>query len=233
MYWLRLIVLALMMLGAGCHTTRMGMQLARSLDDADSMPIKRPKSNSFGGSLIVGPWVVRQLAWNADERTCSANGASMDTINVKPYSFAITAAEQMLNVECAAKAHMRRTPDNSMVNMNNHPRLDCTFRDASGGTLHIESLQQGVYAGSAAFDSRSWAIRTVNTDTRGRTSVLGPLGYEVSDGTKVVAAMEVFKDGRAWMHPTLSAQDELRMAGIFGALLLQGPQQPLEFEKCQ
>jgi hypothetical protein len=50
-----------------------------------------------------------------------------------------------------------------------------------------------------------------------------PLGYEVTGGDRVVAAVETINQGRVWMDPAVSPRDQERLAVAIMVLLLYDP----------
>jgi len=88
-------------------------------------------------------------------------------------------------------------------NLNQNPRFD-----APAGQLK----------GSGA----EFSIRPVTSLENGQSSwSTTALGYEFWQGNRAIAAVETLNDGRVWINPALTGQQQLLAAGVAAALLLR------------
>jgi hypothetical protein len=88
-------------------------------------------------------------------------------------------------------------------NLNQNPRFKTTTGQIMGPGMNLVIQSVSQLEGGQS----SWSTTA--------------LGYELVDDGKVLAAVETLNDGRVWISPQLSSQQQLVTAGIAAALLLR------------
>ena len=103
------------------------------------------------------------------------------------------------------------------------PPLACGFRGVGDGTLRLRTTPANTEEGEIEFGQPLWTVRSVHQLQGVKFRSGDPVGYEVTSGSQVIAAVETINRGRVWIDPSLSTEDRMRMAAVSTALLMYKP----------
>jgi hypothetical protein len=117
-----------------------------------------------------------------------------------------------------------RITDETQVTLPGFPRLDCEFSGSLTGVMTLKAEFPSMRDnGVAEFGARRWQVRSVN-NLQGQSGSfpLARFGYELLRETRVVAAVEIQGNGRVWMTPGLSPDEQNELSTLMTALLYYG-----------
>lgn len=117
-----------------------------------------------------------------------------------------------------------RTTDETEATLPGFPRLDCEFSGAQNGVMSLRSSFPAQRdSGIAEFGGRRWQIRSVNNLQGQRGSFpIARFGYELMLEERVVAAVDLQRNGRIWMLPGLQPAQQDEVSTLVAALLYFG-----------
>jgi hypothetical protein len=228
------IALMLAMLAAGC-TAPPAMKLSPDLAAVSPQPVSGREAFLGRGVLVFDRWNSTVPAripndhWLRVTNSIGTGAGEVDGIRVDraALDFSVRsgsgAAASTTQSNCVARgrfakhtAHRGRATDETSVNIQGYPRIDCDFNGARAGQLSLRpSWLSQRDSGAAEFGARRWTVESVNNVESQRTNFpLTRFGYEFSSKGKVVAAVETWGAGRVWIDPALdeAEQDELAVA---------------------
>ena len=117
-----------------------------------------------------------------------------------------------------------RTTNETSVTLPGFPRLDCEFSGAYTGVMSLRTdFATQRDSGVADFGARRWEVRSVNNLQAQKGSFpLARFGYEFLLDDRVVAAVETQGNGRIWMLPGLTPDQENELSALMTAMLYFG-----------
>ena len=223
----------------GCATAGVAMKLAPELTATTAMPVT---GRNTWNQLVFGPWQVsmpapyRMDGWQiaGTPRFIPANSELSVNAERASLEFEVAAdapGSHPTSAGCLAQGRFAslttfhsRSTDETSVTIPGYPRLDCEFKGARVGTLTLRAdfvTQRD--SGDARFGADTWLVRSVNSHAKQRSNFpLARFGYEIVLGERVVAAVETYGDGRVWMLPDLSREQQEQVSTVAAALLYYG-----------
>jgi hypothetical protein len=111
--------------------------------------------------------------------------------------------------------------DETELTQPGYPILDCRFTGPQLGRMGLHADFTTLRdSGTVRIPGADWDVRSINHGENERAYLaLNRFGYELLQDGQVVAAVETFGDGRVWMQPGLSPQEEDAQAVVMTALL--------------
>jgi hypothetical protein len=73
------------------------------------------------------------------------------------------------------------------------------------------------------FSASRWAIRSVHKFAGSSLPSGEPIGYEISRDGRTIGMVETINRGRVWLDPSLSEEEQGRLAAVATAVLLYEP----------
>lgn len=242
-YLLRLSVVAIMHVCAGCQTNPQQMPPPKSLESVPALKVQRAGPLWLSGIMTAGPWKMTNVSVGFGGHWCSHHLLSIDSIDKNSYSLTVTLQTRILRGACRMKRSGRfyRLSDEPEPGTESST-FDCNFSGSDAGALHLGTNSDGTKHGELTFDALKWDVHSVHIGTHPQVSFM-PLGYEIWNGDVVIAAVELFRDdgdwmqpdsgGRIWIDPSLSMEDQQRVVIAAGALLLYAPPDGAPLQNCQ
>lgn len=211
-----------LILATACQTAQ--MQVAPSLASAPVMAVEGANPRRWNAPIRFGPWTTLEaregLTWQFGQRLLGIDAQ----LAFQPYRFALAAGDQPLQGECITRALVlsRRglavEPARTAL-----PALACGFRAEEEGTLRLHATLRNTEKGEIAFAGTTWEVRSVHDLVGAKIRNGDPVGYEITDGERTLAAVETINRGRVWMSPTLDDEERGKLALAATALLLYEP----------
>ena len=245
MSFFRYLVLLPALASVGCQLNLQKMPTPPSLQSVAALQVHRAGFLGLTGPMTAGPWKVTDISVGPSEHRCSGHLISFDSVSRQSYAFTVTPSKNPFHTACEIKTSARFDRFNDEPEEpRTYSQLECKFEGSSDSTLHLdETLPVGAAAhsvtthsvtGSVTLGDRVWKIRSVHTNESLLVST-NPLGYEISSGASVIAAVEtnLVSAHRIWIDPSLSEEDQQHVIGIAGALLLYEPPDGYEEEDCR
>ena len=226
---------------AGCVAGPPHMRLAPELGGIEPWPVQGHRG--AGQALEFGRWQVTAPA-SFVTKSSSIGGGDPLAVPAGPTvkfessvrliedltTFEFTLASQAESTrstaaDCRAAFRLAnhtavtsRVTDETEITQPGFPHFDCGFAGAEPGKLTLRPHYTQRDAGTFEFRGHAWRLRTVAALEQG--IVPGArFGYEFLREGKIVGAVETFGDGRVWMHPDLSPEEEDQLALVATALL--------------
>jgi hypothetical protein len=218
----KLVLGIILILACACQTAQ--MQVAPSLASAPAMAVEGANPRRWNTPIRFGPWSTLEaregLTWQFAHRLL-ASDAHFAT---QPYRFALTAGDQPLQGECITRALLLSSHGYAVdPTLGQMPALACGFRATEEGTLRLRATSRNTEEGEVAFAGTTWEVRSVHRLAGSRVRTGDPMGYEVTDRERVLAAVETINHGRVWISPTLEEEDRGKVALVATALLMYKP----------
>ena len=228
-------LLFLATLVAGCATPP-AMKLAPALAGIPPSPVNGRQAVLGQGTMSFDRWSSTAPAripndrWSrlSPELATGTNETTGLDIERAAIEFAVGAAAggPQTTVTCVLRGRFARrvqyrgrTTDETTVNIPGYPRIDCEFSGAEAGKLALRpSWLTQRDSGTAVFGARRFVVESVNS-TQGSNFPLARFGYQLSVGSRAVAAVETFGTGRVWIDPSLRAREQEQIAVATTALL--------------
>ncbi|HEU4522610.1 MAG TPA: hypothetical protein VFT12_11445 [Thermoanaerobaculia bacterium] len=209
-------------LALSCTTARMRVDPA--LADVTALDVSGANPRTWNTPIRFGPWatsVAREGGtWGFGYRLLGIDAG----FAFQPYRLVVSNGPSSVQAECVTRAAVLSRNDLSVdPSFGRIPALACGFRGAGDGTLRLRTTATNAEEGEIEFGAERWTIRSVR-DFEGSAIPSGdPLGYEIRDDGRVVAAIETINRGRVWIDPSVDAEDAARLAAVATALLLYEP----------
>jgi hypothetical protein len=182
--------------------------------------------------MKAGDWTIRDISVGPQTHRCSHHLFSVDSIDTQSYAFTVASQNNPLRGACEFKSGARFYRWNDEPEEPGYrPKLECKYHGISEGNLLLES-QDGTRNGSVAFGAPAWDIRAVYDDS-GFLASSSLVGYEIWSGATAIAAVETVGDGRIWIDPSLSKEDQQRVIGDAATLVLYDPPPRSPPDDCQ
>lgn len=216
------IVLAAAALLPACQLAQ--MQVAPALEPLVAVPVSGANPRRWNAPLAFGPWraeVAHEgLKWDFALPLLGLTAGYA----TQPYRVVATAGGNPVQAECHARAvTLSRKGLEVDPAFGKLPAFACAFRGRGDGALRLHATALGHETGTLDFSDTQWTLRSVHR-FRGSSVPSGPpLGYEIEGGDRVIAAVEVIKQGRVWIDPAVSPRDQERLAVAIMVLLLYDP----------
>lgn len=220
-----LLLAAVLPLAAGLAScTTATMSVPRSLAGVSPMPVSGANPRAWNRPIEFGPWrsteVREGLQWSIAPRIF---GIEVE-LKRQPYRMMLEGPEGgELQVECVTRrlaiSRDRWSVDPTLGRL---PALACGFRDVATGEEWSMKLSQGVdrLAGEIRANGERWPLGSIHRPEGSRIEGPEPLGYEVLEDGRALAAVQVVNRGRIWIQPDLPLQTRDRLAAVAAALLL-------------
>ncbi len=218
----RFVVIALVLSAFACQTAQ--IQLAPDLAMVTPVPVQGANPRRWNAPVSFGAWATTEVregfTWDFGYRLLGIDVA----FAFQPYRLVISSGNQAIQAECITRAAALSRKDLSVdPSFGRIPALACGFRGEGEGTLHLNTTSMNREEGEAAFGRSVWQIRSVHKFAGSSVMSGDPLGYEISSDGRVIAAVETMNRGRVWIDPTLSTEDQGRVAAVATAVLLYEP----------
>lgn len=211
-----------LILATSCQTAQ--MQVAPSLASAPAMAVEGANPRRWNAPVRFGPWSTLEaregLTWQFGQRLLGIDAQ----LAFQPYQFALAAGDQPLQGECITRALVLSRHGLSVEPAREAlPALACGFRAADEGTLRLRTTLKNTEQGEIAFAGTTWQVRSIHELIGAKVRNGDPVGYEITDGDRIVAAVETINHGRVWMSPALDEKERGKVALVATALLLYKP----------
>lgn len=211
-----------LILATACQTAQ--MQVTPSLASAPAMAVEGANPRRWNAPIRFGPWSTLEaregLTWQFGKRLLGIDAR----FAFQPYQFALAAGDQPLQGECITRALVLSRNGLAIEPARNEvPALACGFRAAEEGTLRLRTTLRNTEQGEIAFGGSTWEVRSVHEIIGGKVRNGDPVGYEITDGERTLAAVETINHGRVWMSPALDEEERGKVALAATALLLYEP----------
>jgi hypothetical protein len=205
-----------------CQTAQ--MQVAPSLASAPAMAVEGANPRRWNAPIRFGSWSTLE----AREGLTWQFGLGLLGIHTQfafqPYQFALAAGDQPLQGECITRALVLSSHGLAVEPAREAlPALACGFRAEEEGTLRLRTTLRNTEQGEIAFAGTTWQVRSVHELIGAKVRNGDPVGYEITDKDRIVAAVETINHGRVWMSPTLDEEERGKVALVATALLLYKP----------
>ncbi|HEY5809278.1 MAG TPA: hypothetical protein VIT67_14990 [Povalibacter sp.] len=208
----------------GCQTAQ--MKTAPALANVAPFVVQGANPRVWNSDISFGPWHTSQvregLTWSFGYRLLGIEARYAQ----QPYQVVIASGAARVQSECITRA-LALSRDGLAVDpaFGKLPALSCGFTGAGEGTLRLNTTASNAEHGEIVFGGERWTLRSVDTFDGSPIRNTEPIGYELSDERGIVAAVEIINSGRVWISPTLSAQQQSRIAALAVVLLLYDPAQ--------
>ncbi|MGH9458118.1 MAG: hypothetical protein ACRD2J_10835 [Thermoanaerobaculia bacterium] len=223
---LRLFLLLCLPLLLSCATAQ--MQLAPELDAEAALLVEGANPRRWNAPLRFGPWSTTEVREGGDW------GFGVPVLGIEvgfsrqPYRLALGGGGGTeVRAECVTRALLLSRNDASFdPSLGRIPALACAYRDSRGdGTLRIRNKATMGAEGTLRFAGDEWTVRSVHRLEGSRIPAGDPVGWEIVDGDRVIAAVETINRGRVWIDPSLVPATRDRLAAVAASLLLYVPQE--------
>jgi hypothetical protein len=219
---------ALLILTSGCASQRIfapGQELAQQ-----SYSVQGLKDLSELGFVEFGPWTADNISWSWQGqiiRDGKDQGQGDKTVKTFSRTFEFTVQEndsQIWDVFCRHEMN-RKHVDESLTGVRSSRRsyLHCRLEAADGSgrvaSLHVVNRDDRPMSGSIGFEQSMIEVngKSRNGFPGGRS---GTAGYQFRYDREVVSAIEIMRNGRVWIHPSVSPDHQHIISASAMALLL-------------
>jgi hypothetical protein len=216
------LVLGATFLLQGCQVAR--MQVAPELERLAAVPVFGANPRKWNAPLAFGPWrseVAHEgMKWDFALPLLGLTAG----YSTQPYRVVVTAGGEPIQAECHARAaSLSRGSLAVDPAFGKLPVFACAFQGRCAGSLRLNTTAMGQKAGTIDYGDTRWELRSVHRFQGSSIPSGPPLGYEVTGGGRVVAAVETINQGRVWLDPAVSPRDQERLAVAVMVLLLYDP----------
>ncbi|HEY7753827.1 MAG TPA: hypothetical protein VH856_08425 [Steroidobacteraceae bacterium] len=200
------------------------MRIAPELERLAAVPVSGANPRKWNAPLAFGPWrsdvAYEGMKWDFALPLLGLTAG----YSTQPYRVVVTAGTEPIQAECHARAaSLSReglTVDPAFGKL---PAFACAFQGRGAGSLRLNPTAMGQEGGTIDYGDTRWGLRSVHRFQGSSIPSGPPLGYEVTGGDRVVAAVETINQGRVWMDPAVSPRDQERLAVAIMVLLLYDP----------
>lgn len=223
----RLLVMLMMLASSGCQIIPLklppppGMSPPQSLKNVPPLPVRTAGPLWLNGLMTVGPWKMQDVSVGHQNHRCSQHWLSVDSIDSRSYALTVPTKDRVLRAACEMKRGGRfyRMSDEPAPG-SGYSQFECKIHGSDEGQLQLLTQSTGTKHGTVTFGAQQWDVHSVHLDDHDVVSTM-PVGYEIWNGDTVIAAVETISDdGRIWIEPSLSEEDQHRVVVATGALLL-------------
>lgn len=200
------------------------MQVAPSLAVLDAVPVSGANPRKWNAPLAFGPWrsevAYEGMKWDFALPLLGLTAGYA----TQPYRVVASMGGDPIQAECHARA-LTLSRRNLSVDpaFGKLPAFACAFRGRGDGTLRLHATALGHETGTLDYGDTRWELSSVHRFQGSSVPSGPPLGYELTGGGRVVAAVEVINQGRVWLDPAVSPRDQERLAVAIMVLLLYDP----------
>ncbi len=197
------------------------MRVAPALSALEPFPVAGANPRRWNSQISFGPWktsVAREgLKWDFGLPLLGVAAG----YGTQPYRVVLASARQPIQAECVTRSvTLARGSVSVDPALGNLPALACGFTGQGDGTLRLRITATNAEKGRLEYSDAQWEVSSVDRLQGSPLPSAEPLGYEITSGNRVVAAVETLNQGRVWMDPALSARDKERLAATIAVLLL-------------
>jgi hypothetical protein len=217
---LRFVVIALVL--SSCQTAQ--IQIAPDLAAVTPLNVQGANPRRWNAPVSFGSWATSEVregfTWDFGYRLLGIDAS----FAFQPYRLAIVSGDRTVQAECITRAAVLSREDLSVdPSFGRIPALACGFRNDGEGTLRLNTTALNREEGEIAFGPWTWKVNSVHKFAGSSLPSGDPIGYEISGNGRVIGMVETINRGRVWLDPSLSAEEQGRLAAIATALLLYEP----------
>jgi hypothetical protein len=206
-------------LASGCASAR--MPLPEGLEGAHGMEVEGRQGLRVRERLRFGAYeagaVKRSWVRGSDWRILVFEREKRD----QTFSFTLAeGGDSRWRADCRTRLRTRGIEIGGVeMRAEDRSALDCSLLSTDGERwiLSLTEQRDSPLAGTLSSDGRSFEVAGSNRLEGSRLPVEGASGYELRDGDRVAAAIEVLNDGRVWI---VAPHDQALLAATAAALLL-------------
>ena len=201
-------------------------QLAES---ASGMPVDGANPRRWGTNLSFGDYRAVEVR-DGDHLEWFFAVGNFGTGAAKSASrLTLEGPSGALRVECLAKRKVLARGSFSVdLALGRKPLLMCGLEGPDGDRWTLVLTERapnltGTIQPEEGIDGARLDVRSVHRLEGSKWPLAEPAGYEISEGGRVVAAIETINRGRVWIGSDLDADTRQRVAAVAAALLLFEP----------
>jgi hypothetical protein len=216
------LVLAASFLLQACQVAQ--MRVAPELERLAAVPVSGANPRRWNAPLAFGPWrsdvAYEGMKWDFALPLLGLTAG----YSTQPYRVVVTSGGPPIQAECHARAaSLSRKGLAVDPAFGKLPAFACAFQGRGTGSLRLNTTAMGQEAGTIDYGDTRWGLRSAHRFQGSSIPSGPPLGYEVTGGDRVVAAVETINQGRVWIDPAVSPRDQERLAVAIMVLLLYDP----------
>jgi hypothetical protein len=210
------------MILSSCQTAQ--IQVAPELAAVTPLSVQGANPRRWNAPVSFGPWATSEvregLTWDFGYRLLGIDAS----FAFQPYRLAIGSGNRTVQAECVTRAAVLSQKDLSVdPSFGKIPALACGFRGDGEGTLRLNTTALNKEEGEVVFGASTWKINSVHKFAGSSLPSGDPIGHEISQDGRVIGMVETINRGRVWMDPSLSAEEQGRLAAVATAVLLYEP----------
>jgi hypothetical protein len=207
----------------GCQTSQMVVPPALATA-AEPMEVTGANPRFWNRPIAFGPWATAQVREGSVWQISSDLLPARARFSSRPYRLELQGPDGLVQVECMTRQfRLARDGWSFDPTLGNLPILSCGFHRLEDGQEWSMSVRQQAIDLQGTAQSGTgieWTIRSLHRLDGVSIRNAEPVGYEILEGDRTLAAVETVNRGRVWIDSTLPPATREQLASIASALLL-------------